>query len=110
MGIGFKKLDIGHNKFSMDTALSVLETEISKLQFGGGNRCVKIIHGHGRGALRTAVRSWCCEQEGRFRAVIFGEDYDIFHKETSDMRADCGNPRDQDLGRKNRAITYLWLW
>ena len=78
MGIGFKKLDIGHNKFSLDTALSVLETEISKLQFGGG-RCVKIIHGHGRGALRAAVRSWCCEQEGRVRAVIFGEDYDIFH-------------------------------
>ena len=41
---------------------------------------------------------------------IFGENYDIFNKETSAMRADCDNPYDLDLGRKNRAVTYLWLW
>ena len=105
-----KTLDIGHKKSSLDSAIGVLETEISRYQFEGSARCIKIIHGHGRGKLREAVRAWCCEQEGRFRAVVFGEDYDIFHKETSDMRADCGNPHDLDLGRKNRAVTYLWLW
>ena len=105
-----KILDIGHKGSSLESAVGVLETEISRYQFEGSVRCIKIIHGHGWGKLREAVREWCCEQEGRFRAVVFGEDYDIFHKETSDMRADCGNPRDQDLGRKNRAITYLWLW
>ena len=105
-----KILDIGHKKSSLEFAIGVLETEISRYQFEGSARCIKTIHGHGSGKLREAVRAWCCEQEGRFRAVVFGEDYDIFHKETSEMRADCGNPYDIDLGRKNRAVTYLWLW
>ena len=105
-----KTLDIGHKRSSLESAIGVLETEISRYQFEGGVCCIKIIHGHGWGKLREAVRTWCCEQEGRFRAVVFGEDYDIFHKETSEMRADCGNPHDIDLGRKNRAVTYLWLW
>ena len=105
-----KTLDIGHKKSSLDSAIGVLETETSRYQFEGSARCIKIIHGHGRGKLREAVRAWCCEQEGRFRAVVFGEDYDIFHKDTSEMRSDCGNPSDLDLGRKNRAVTYLWLW
>ena len=72
-----KILDIGHKNSSLDSAIGVLETETSRYQFEGNARCVKIIHGHGRGKLREAVRVWCSEQEGRFRAVIFGEDYDI---------------------------------
>ncbi|NIA18693.1 MAG: hypothetical protein GWO85_01195 [Simkaniaceae bacterium] len=104
-----KTLDIGHRNYPIDTALSILETEVSEAIFEGRIRAIKIIHGHGKGALRKAVRDWCDYQAGRFMAVIYGEDYDLFHKESSDMRSACGHPRDFDLGKKNRAVTYIWL-
>ena len=102
-------IDIGHKNFSLDNAMSVLESEISSLIFQGDTKAIKIIHGHGTGALKTAVREWCTEQKGRFNAVIFGENYDMFDKESMEMRSDCELPDDKDFGRRNSAITYIWL-
>ena len=102
-------IDIGHKNFSLDNAMSVLESEISSLIFQGDTKAIKIIHGHGTGALKTAVREWCIEQKGRFNTVIFGENYDMFDKESMEMRSDCGLPDDKDFGRRNSAITYIWL-
>jgi len=104
-----KVLDIGHRNYTVDQALSILETEVSKALYTGKVRVIKVIHGHGRGTLRKAVRDWCRDQTGRFRAVIYGEDYELFHPESLEMRAACGQPRDPDLGRRNRAVTYIWL-
>ncbi len=78
--------------------------------FEGKVRGIKIIHGHGSGTLKAGVRSWCETQAGRFQAVINGEDYDLFHPDAAGMRAECRSPRDADLGRKNSAVTYIWLW
>ena len=89
--------------------MSVLETEVSGLIFQGDAKAIKIIHGHGTGALKNAVREWCKDQQGRFKAIIFGENYDMFDKESVDMRSDCELPDDKDFGRRNSAITYIWL-
>ncbi|MBC8323568.1 MAG: Smr/MutS family protein [Candidatus Marinimicrobia bacterium] len=105
-----KTIDIGHQNYGLDRALSVLETEVSTAMHGGEVRAIKIIHGHGDGTLRNAVRSWCVEQEGRFRAFIPGEDYDMFHQDSVDMRSVCGTPKDPHFGIKNRSVTYIWLW
>ena len=102
-------IDIGHNNFALDKAMSILEAEVSNLIFQGKSRAIKIIHGHGSGALKNAVREWLKEQKGRFKAVIFGENYDMFDKESMNMRSDCGLPDDKDFGRRNSAITYIWL-
>jgi hypothetical protein len=87
-----------------------METSVSDCIFNGKTRAIKIIHGHGTGALKRGVREWCEDQSGRFQAVIFGEDYALFHEDSAAMRADCGSPYDPDLGRQNSAITYIWLW
>lgn len=105
-----KIVDIGHRNYVLDQALAELEMEVSKALFSGNVQAVKIIHGHGSGALRDAVRQWCQDQDGRFQAVIHGEDYDLFHPETAAMRAACGHPYDADLGRHNRAVTYIHFW
>ena len=50
-----KTIDIGHRNFSLDKALSVLETEVSTALHGEKLRALKVIHGHGEGALREEV-------------------------------------------------------
>ena len=44
-----KILDIGHKGSSLESAVGVLETEISRYQFEGSVRCIKIIQGMGEG-------------------------------------------------------------
>ena len=106
----FKIIDIGHKGFSLDLALTELEIQVSESIYQGEVRVIKVIHGHGTGALQTSVREWCQNQEGRFQAVVNGEDYDLFNHDSANMRAECGSPYDPDLGKKNSAITYIWFW
>ena len=103
-------MDIGHSKFNLERAGSILETTISQTQYEGEIRVIKVITGHGSGRLRSSIREWCVEQEGRFQAVVFGEDYHMFNKTAVDMRTDGEIKQDSDFGRKNSAITYIWLW
>ena len=110
MSARFKIIDIGHKGFSLDRALSELEIKVSEGIYKGDVRVLKIIHGHGTGALKSGVREWCQSQDGRFQAVIYGEDYDLFNRDSANMRAECGSPYDPDLGKKNSAITYIWFW
>ena len=105
-----KIIDIGHSNYSIESAISLLETTVSQSAFKGRIRAIKIITGHGSGKLRDAAREWCREQEGRFQAVIHGEDYTMFNRDATDMRADCNLRSDLDFGRGNRAVTYIWLW
>ncbi len=73
-------------------------------------KAIKVVTGHGSGKLRKSVREGCHYQEGRFKGVIYGEDYDMFNKNAVDMRSECNQPDDDDFGRNNSAITYIWLW
>jgi len=104
-----KTLDIGHRNLYLDEAISLLEVEVSNAMYNGNIQAVKIIHGHGSGRLRGAVRDWCTAQTGRFKAIITGEDYDMFHPESVAMRSECGFPYDTDYGKRNRAVTYIWF-
>jgi hypothetical protein len=104
-----KVIDIGHKNYGLDSAIATMEAEVSKMIFNGESKAIKIIHGHGTGVLKDAVREWCASQCGRFKAVIFGEDYDMFHSNSMAMRSACGLPDDKDFGQRNSAVTYIWL-
>ena len=105
-----KIIDVGHKNLRLEDAQSLLETTISQAAYEGNIKVLKVVTGHGSGVLRKSVRKWLEEQEGRFQAVINGEDYNMFNKDASDMRADCNISKDPDFGRNNRAVTYIWLW
>ena len=104
-----KILDIGHSGNYPDEAMTVLETTVSQCCFENKTKAIKVITGHGSGKLRQIVREWCNDQEGRFKEVIYGEDYDMFNKKAVNMRSECNQPHDLDFGRKNSAVTYIWL-
>jgi hypothetical protein len=105
-----KVIDIGHSNFNVEKAIVSLETEISQTMFNGKHKAIKVITGHGSGALKKAVRGWCEDQEGRFKAVIFGEKYNVFNKNASDMRFECGIKNDLDFGRNNTGVLFIWFW
>lgn len=105
-----KIIDIGHKNLNLEDAQSLLETTISQIAYEGNIKVVKIITGHGSGALRSSVRKWLQDQEGRFQGVIYGEDYNMFNTLASDMRSECFVREDYDFGRNNSAITLVWLW
>tara|TARA_B100001250_G_C19355729_1_gene595391 strand:- start:167 stop:502 length:336 start_codon:yes stop_codon:yes gene_type:complete len=105
-----KIVDIGHSNFNVDNAIIFLETEISQSMFNDKYKAIKIITGHGSGALKLAVKEWCEEQDGRFQAVITGEEYNLFNKKASDMRWECGIKNDVDFGRNNSGVIFIWFW
>ena len=105
-----KIIDIGHQNLRLDSAISLLGTTMSEAIYEGETKAIKVITGHGSGKLRESVRLWLHEQEGRFQAVIYGEDYHVFNKYASDMRAECNVKNDPDFGKKNSGVTYVWLW
>ena len=108
-GNKLKTIDIGHSGLSPEGAQSLLETTISQTSFEGNIRAIKVITGHGTGALRKLVRQWCAEQEGRFKQLYMAK---IIICSTKMLRT-CGPiatyQKILDFGRNNRAVTYIWL-
>ena len=47
-----KIIDIGHSGYSLDKAISELEYNVNLCLENGNFRAIKVIHGHGTGALK----------------------------------------------------------
>ena len=103
-----EELDIGHKSLNAMDALSSLETAISNAK-NNNLIALKVVHGSGSGTIRKAVRAWGQEQEGRFKAVINGEDYNMFNKDAVAMRSELFEKKDKDFNRKHPGITIFWL-
>lgn len=103
-----EELDIGHKSLNVLDALSSLEVAISNAK-NNNLVALKVVHGSGSGTTREAVRVWGQEQEGRFKAIIGGEDYNMFNKEAVMMRSELVDKKDKDFNRKNSGITIFWL-
>ncbi|MFL2510947.1 MAG: hypothetical protein ACJ0RN_01465 [Candidatus Neomarinimicrobiota bacterium] len=104
-----KKVDIAHAGQSPEEALILLETAISTAKNEPNVVAVKVVHGLGSGRVAEKVREWAKDQEGRFTAVIPGEEYDAFNKSAVDMRSQLLNKKDRDFNNRNPGITIFWL-
>ncbi len=76
-------------------------------------RVLKVIHGHGStgkgGTTRDVVRNWAFAHRKHFKAVIAGEQYDLFNPDVQEMRLEVGQYHDPDLHQANPGITVMWI-
>ena len=76
-------------------------------------RIVKIIHGYGSGgkggATRELVRNWAFRHRGRFRGIVYGDDYTLHDSLTQELRKEIGQYPDADLTMANPGITIIWV-
>jgi hypothetical protein len=109
---------IAHIKAGMptvDQARKRLAAELDKARASGAV-AMKVIHGYGStgigGALREAVRRSLQKRkkEGRIRAFVAGEKWDIFDPTAREVLEACPDlARDNDLNRYNEGVTLVLL-
>lgn len=106
-------IDVGHPPRPPQQVENALAEALAKVRCSSTIRAIKVIHGygsHGRGgSTKETVRNWTFQFRRRFRAVINGEDYDIFDDDSQAMRQVCGQISDSDLGMANAGMTLIWV-
>jgi hypothetical protein len=109
----FFVIDVGHPPRPPQQVEDELAAALAKVRNSSTLRVIKVIHGygsHGRGgSTQEMVRNWAFQFRRRLRAVINGEDYNIFDGDTQELRQECGQIDDADLGLGNPGITLLWV-
>jgi hypothetical protein len=106
-------LDVGHPPRPPKQVENELDAALMKVRNSFTLRAIKVIHGYGShgqgGHTKVTVRNWAFQFRRRFRAIINGEDYDIFDDDTQELRNECGQLADNDLGIGNAGITLIWV-
>jgi hypothetical protein len=106
-------IDIAHPPLTSENAERVLDDELKQIRSAQQWRVLKVIHGYGTNerpaVLKQVVQNWAHRNRTRLLAVIPGEDYDILDAKAQEMRKQCGQVPDADLGKSNPGITLLWI-
>ncbi len=106
-------IDLAHPPRPPARVEADLQTVVLNVRNSNRQRAIKVIHGygsHGRGgSTRETVRDWAYNFRRHLRAVIYGENYNIFDDDTQELRDECGKIDDPDLQAANPGITILWV-
>jgi len=106
-------IDVAHPRRQPKQVEEELDAVLSKVRSHSALRAVKVIHGYGSsgkgGATKETVKNWAYQRRRHLRATIAGESYDLFNDDTQEMRGECGQMDDPDLGAANPGVTVLWV-
>jgi len=109
----FHTIDIAHPPLTSGAAEEVLDDIVNQIRSTQKWRVLKIIHGHGTqerpAVLKQVVLNWAYRNRSRLRVVIPGENYNILDAATQEMRKECGQVLDPDLGISNTGMTLIWI-
>jgi hypothetical protein len=108
-----RTIDIAHPALPSSSAEELIEDEVQNARSSKQWRVLKVIHGYGsqagRSVLKEVVLNWAYRNRSRLLGLIPGEEYDIHHATTLEMRKICGQIHDPDLGAQNPGITLIWI-
>lgn len=106
-------IDVAHPRRQPKQVEEELDAALSKVRNHSALRVVKVIHGYGSsgkgGSTKETVKNWAYQRRRHLHAVIAGEDYDLFNDNVQEMRDECGQMDDPDLGAANPGVTILWV-
>jgi hypothetical protein len=106
-------VDIAHPPLTAQQAEEALDEALRTIRPHAQERVLKIIHGKGSNerpaVLKEVALNWAYRQRGRLRAVIPGNEYDLFHANALALRKECGQTCDADFGAANAGITVIWV-
>ncbi len=106
-------VDVAHPPRHPDIVESELFEVLRKAQASPVIRILKIVHGSGsqgrENSTKTTVRNFLFRNRLKCRAIINGEEYNLFESVTQEMRKSIGDFTDVDLGKANAGITVVWV-
>jgi hypothetical protein len=106
-------IDIAHPPMSSDEAEAFLDETLRMVKASSNLRVLKIIHGQGSAErparLKDVAKNWAYRNRSRLRAVVAGEEYQVFNATIQALRKECGQEPDADLGAANAGITIVWI-
>jgi hypothetical protein len=106
-------IDIAHPPMRSDDAETFLDESLRMVNASSTLRVLKIIHGKGNeerpARLKEVVQNWAYRNRTRLRAIVSGEDYQLFNASIQALRKECGQEPDADLGAANAGITIVWI-
>lgn len=106
-------VDVAHPPRHPDVVEKELFDAVMKVKNSSSLRVLKIIHGHGStgkgGSTKDVARNWLFRHRSKLRAIIEGENYNLFDADVQEMRREVGQYTDTDLGNANLGITVVWV-
>lgn len=104
-------LDVAHPPRSADRVEQELLEAWGTVRNSIGLRILKVVHGYGSsgkgGSTKETVRNWIFRNRSKFKSVIEGENFNLYHVATQDLIKEVGSCPAED--RDNPGITIIWV-
>jgi len=112
-GLVVLTIDVAHPPRRPDEVEEEVLRTWGEVRNSSSLRILKIIHGYGStgkgGATKGTVRNWVFRNKNKFRAVIEGEEYNVYNVVVQEMRREVGQFADPDLDAGNQGVTIVWV-
>lgn len=111
MGLLVLVCDVAHPSRSADQVEQELLNAWGQVRNSSSLRILKVVHGYGSsgkgGSTKETVRNWVFRNRMKFKSVIEGENFNLYHAATQDLIKEVGSLNGEE--RDNPGTTIIWV-